>query len=428
MSADDSSPSNLLRRLTGGDRPATAVSQALAHANSNADGNVYLALDPDRAVAEAAALPTRFPDEANRPALYGVPASVKDCFGLAGFPTTCGSRFYAEHNGIAKVDSWMVEKLRTQGAVITGKTHLHQLAYGITGENAEYGDCVQPHSSTVLTGGSSSGAAASVQEGSAAVAIGTDTGGSIRVPAALCGLAGYRSSLGLGDWRGAAHLAQSFDTLGWIFRDLRDAPRLAHALLGVALQSFVPERSVRIGSVNQTFLYDCDSQVLAAFEAFQGELRSLKHSVEFFDAKAWSDSFDIFAPIQASEAAGVHAGYFGHFEPAIAERLAWGASILAPELDQLRERHEHFRRDFDRLFDGYDFLILPCAPVSFLRLGADHSAARMKILRYTTPASLAGTPVVAIPLDVGGVQLVGRHGRDAELVAFAAYLSDRLHR
>ena len=89
-----------------------------------------------------------------------------------------------------------MEQLRAAGAVIVGKTHLHPLAYGITGENPEFGDCVQPRDSGALTGGSSSGAAASVQEGSAVAAIGTDTGGSIRAPAALCGLAGYRATLG----------------------------------------------------------------------------------------------------------------------------------------------------------------------------------------------------------------------------------------
>ena len=134
--------------------------------------------------------------------------------------------FYRDRDGKATRDSWLVERLRASGAVIVGKTHLHPLAYGITGENPEYGDCAQPRDSGGLTGGSSSGAAASVQEGSAVVAIGTDTGGSVRAPAALCGLAGYRATLGRGNWRGGAHLAESFDTFGWLFRDLEDAPFL----------------------------------------------------------------------------------------------------------------------------------------------------------------------------------------------------------
>jgi Asp-tRNA(Asn)/Glu-tRNA(Gln) amidotransferase A subunit family amidase len=414
--------------LTGATNPVDLVSEALERANSNSSRNVYLAQDRAWTLAEAAALPIRFPDRAARPPLYGLPVSLKDCFDLSGFPTTCGSRFYAEHNGIATEDSWVAARLRSLGAVITGKTHLHQLAYGITGENADYGDCSQPRNPAWLTGGSSSGAAASVQEGSAVAAIGTDTGGSIRCPAALCGLAGYRSSVGLGDWRGAAHLAPSFDTLGWLFRDLRDAPLLANALLDVPLVTHSSKRKVRIGSVDSPFLTDADPEVVREFEAFKEALHGLEIHVESFDSSSWKDSFEIFAPIQASEAAAVHAGYFSHFGPAIAERLAWGASISTDDLQQLRSRHEGFRKSFDGLFERYDFLILPCAPVSSLAVGADHSEARGKILRYTSPASLAGTPVVAIPLKGAGVQLIGRHGNDAALVAFAAYVGEELQR
>src|SRR5271170_7704979 len=262
MSPPHARPSEIerLRKLllTGSSDPVSVASEALEHANSNSTKNVYLAQDRAWTVAEASALPQRFPDPAVRPPLYGLPVSLKDCFDLAGFPTTCGSRFYAEHNGVASEDSWVAERLRRQGAVITGKTHLHQLAYGITGENSDYGDCAQPRNPTWLTGGSSSGAAASVQEGSAMAAIGTDTGGSIRCPAALCGLAGYRSSIGLSDWRGAAHLAASFDTLGWLFRDLRDAPLLANALLDVPLVAHSAERTFRIGAVDSVFLYDAE--------------------------------------------------------------------------------------------------------------------------------------------------------------------------
>jgi Asp-tRNA(Asn)/Glu-tRNA(Gln) amidotransferase A subunit family amidase len=410
------------RLLHGNADPVEVANRALAQANRNADENVYLALDRDWTVAEAAALPGKFPDPAQRPALYGIPVSLKDCFDLAGFPTTCGSKFYAELNGAASADSWIAEKLRSQGAVITGKTHLHQLAYGITGENADYGDCAQPRSAAVLTGGSSSGAAASVQESSAAFAIGTDTGGSIRVPAALCGLAGYRSSLGLGDWRGGAHLAPSFDTIGWLFRDIRDAPFLAHAVLDLPLLEFQPDPPPRIGSVDDSFLHDCALPVRMAFEAFKAELKELGVSIGSLNTAPWANSFDVFSPIQAHEAAMLHAGHFEKFEPNIAERLNWGASISTEDLIELRAQHEQFRKGFDRLFDTYDFLVMPCAPVSFLLAGADHSAARKKTLRYTTPASLAGTPVVTLPLEGAGVQLIARHGSDPRLLAFAAWL------
>jgi Asp-tRNA(Asn)/Glu-tRNA(Gln) amidotransferase A subunit family amidase len=405
--------------------PSIAAQEAFAHANSNAGKNVYLAMDQERTLAEARALPTRFPQPAQRPLLYGVPIGVKDCFDVAGYPTTCGSRFYAEKNGIARTDSTVAARLREAGAVIMGKTHLHQLAYGITGQNSEYGDCVQPRDATLMTGGSSSGSAASVQEGSAVAAIGTDTGGSIRVPAALCGLAGYRSTLGLGGeqtWDGGVHLAVSFDTIGWLFRDLRDGPALGAALFGLPIVE-APQRP-SVLAVGDSFLHDCEPAVLKVYRDWQEKLRRNGADISTFDPDVWADSREIFLSIQGHEASELHRGNFEHFEKPIAERLAWGAAISASEVADLRHRHEAFRQHIDHLFQEFDFLILPCAPMSALAAGVDHSATRPKILRYTTPASLAGTPVVALTAPGGGVQLIGARGSDASLLAFAARLGE----
>src|SRR5580698_500246 len=274
----------------GSTTPSQLAETALANSNRNAGHNTYIWQDPTWTRAEAARTEVaRFesiphssggPFGDGRPALWGLPISVKDCFDLAGSPTSCGIHFYRDLNGIAARDSWLVEQLRAAGAVITGKTHLHPLAYGITGENPEYGDCTQPRDSGALTGGSSSGAAASVQEGSAVAAIGTDTGGSVRAPAALCGLAGYRATLGRGNWRGGAHLAESFDTMGWLFRDLQDAPFLAApyfaapylaAPLAPAQSAPAPSSPVRrftsFAYVADSFLHDCEPEVVASFRS-----------------------------------------------------------------------------------------------------------------------------------------------------------------
>ncbi|MGB8260522.1 MAG: amidase family protein, partial [Terracidiphilus sp.] len=195
-----------LRRLrmalaAGAVSAAELVAVALDRSNRNAGRNTYLWQHAEWTLAEARraeAMPrcAGGPFGDGRPALWGVPVSLKDCFDLAGAPTSCGVRFYRDLNGPASQDSWLARRLRAQGAVIVGKTHLHPLAYGITGENPEFGDCLQPGNPGALTGGSSSGAAASVLEGSAVAAVGTDTGGSVRAPAALCRLAGYRATLG----------------------------------------------------------------------------------------------------------------------------------------------------------------------------------------------------------------------------------------
>ena len=393
------------------------VTQSAARANSNAGKNTYLEIQD--ACEQARQLPRRFPDPAHRPLLYGVPVSLKDCFDLAGTVTTAGSRYYAMTNPPAPEDSWVAERLRNAGAVIMGKTNMQELAYGITGENPWFGDCRQPDDAALLTGGSSSGAAASVQEGSALAAIGTDTGGSIRVPAALCGLAGYRASPGLGDWRGGWHLALSFDTIGWLFRDLRDGPLLAAALFGIDDAPHLPP-TVRIGIPTEEFLADCDATVASRWVAWRQTLAAAGHSLQEFATDWWENCFTIFSNIQASEAAALHRGHYDAFEPAIRDRLEWGASLTEPTITRFRAEHSAFRLRMDELLARFDYLLLPCTPVSRLIAGADQSKTRPRILRYTVPVSLACFPVAVLP---GGMQLVGPRGSDAQLLSFASKLS-----
>ena len=419
--------------------PPTITIRFAANANSNASHNTYLGSYSTEALHRAERLPRIFPEKPPRPffpdkptrsPLYGIPISIKDCFDIAGTVTTCGSRFYAQHNPPATKNSWVAQRLLDCGAILTGKTHLHQLAYGVTGENPDYGDCFQPRDATLLTGGSSSGAAASVQEGSALAAIGTDTGGSIRIPSALCGLAGYRTShrIAHGEerWTGGYHLAQSFDTIGVIFRDLRHAPTLASAIFDIAPTP--PQTTMRIGYAADDFLHDCEPNVLAAFEAWKQHLAH--HGAKLAPAATtfWADAPAIYSPIVASEAATIHRGHFQHFDPVIVERLVYGASIPAAEMQNLRARLQNFRLQMSVLFETFDFLIAPCAPVSKLRAGHDHTDSRKAILRYTTPASLAGLPAITLPGEhlgapMGtGVQLLAAPLQDASLLAFAANL------
>ncbi len=410
----------------GGWKPL--VSQALLQANSNAGRNTYLSLDKP-SIADQVEILSRS-DTIPAPALFGVPVSIKDCFDLRGFRTSCGSKFYANSNAPAPDDSWVAAQVRQAGGVIVGKTHMQQLAYGITGENVDFGDCVQPRDASLLTGGSSSGAAASVQEGSALVAIGTDTGGSIRVPAALCGLAGFRSSLGTSSWQGGVHLAPSFDTLGLLFRDLRDGPELARNLLGIHPATPDPRSlTPRIAIVAEDFLYDCDDQVRAAFTHQLEQLRETGAQLNVIQTEFWADSLEIFAAIQAHEAAAIQrrklAGQadFSVFEPQIADRLTWGESLSPTYIAEMRVRHHAFRASMDAMLTQFDFLMLPCAPMHQLKAGADHSKTRQQILRYSTPVSLAGMPVATLPHPAGaGMQLIAARGRDAELLAYAASL------
>lgn len=416
-----------LRPALANDRlqPVELAEQALARSNRNAGRNTYLWRDAAWTRAEAAraaSMPrsAEGPFGDGRAALWGLPVSVKDCFDLAAAPTSCGVHFYRDLNGNAAHDSWLVQQLRAAGAVIVGKTHLHPLAYGITGENPEFGDCVQPGDPGALTGGSSSGAAASVLEGSAVAAIGTDTGGSVRVPAILCGLAGYRATLGRGDWRGGAHLAESFDTMGWLFRDLEDAPLLAAPF---APDMPPPAKAFqRFAYVADSFLHDCEPAVVESLRGTVRELESLGFEGQPIDPGWWQGCMEIFAPIQAWEASRLHAGHYDRFQQPIRERLAWGASLTSQELAELRIRLSGFRARMNELFATHQLLLMPCAPVARLAAGADHSQTRARLLRYTTPVSLAGAPAIAIPCLAGGMQLAAAPHSDESLLSLAAQL------
>jgi aspartyl-tRNA(Asn)/glutamyl-tRNA(Gln) amidotransferase subunit A len=261
---------------------------------------------------------------------------------------------------------------------------------------------------------------ASVQEGSAAIAIGTDTGGSIRVPAALGGLAGYRASLGRGDWRGGAHLAQSFDTLGCIFADLADAPIMA--ALFADDPAVGPRALSRFGVVEDGFSHDCEPEILEVLRATVGRLEALGLKGSRVDAGWWAEAMEIFAPIQAWEAARLHAGHFDRFERTIRERLEWGAGIGEAEIAGLRGRHGKFRDRMDELLAVHELLLLPAAPVARLAAGADHSRTRMRLLRYTAPFSVAGVPVVTVPGAAGGVQMAAARNCDEALLGLAARL------
>jgi Asp-tRNA(Asn)/Glu-tRNA(Gln) amidotransferase A subunit family amidase len=432
----------LTRALATGTTTPTEVAASVArNANTNASHNTYIHFDLaalDRQVEHLSHLPPADP----KPTLFAIPISLKDCFDLAGTVTTCGAKFYADHSPPATEDSAMAARLHASGAIITGKTHLHPLAYGITGQNPYYRDCLQPRDSSRLTGGSSSGAAASVQEGSALAAIGTDTGGSIRVPAALCGLAGYRASHGLayapgpwpasprGLWEGASHLAPAFDTPGILLRDPRDAAPLAHVLFGVP---FAPAPTApRIGCVDAAFLSDCEPDVLAAFQAWRQQIEQTGGTVTEFDTAFLTGAQEAFAGIQAHEAAALHAGHFDEFESAIAQRLHWGASLTNEDLAPFEQRRTAIRAAVATLFTRFDFLMLPCAPVSRLVAADDQSSVRHRILRYTTPFSLAAVPVFALPGEIigaplgTGVQIAAPPAADPTLLAYAASLAQSL--
>jgi Asp-tRNA(Asn)/Glu-tRNA(Gln) amidotransferase A subunit family amidase len=393
------------------------ATMALEQSNSSPAKNTYLSID-EADIERQLSASSPVADKAQL--LTGIPISVKDCFDVRGYRTSVGSKYYFDASDIKTQDSELVQRLRDAGATITGKSHLQQLAYGLTGESSDFGNCVQFDRPNLLTGGSSSGAAASVLEGSAMAAIGTDTGGSIRFPSSLCSLFGYRASLGVGSWVGGFHLAESFDTIGFLFRHLKDAQLLGEAILDIPNEPDAGE-PVRIGLPDPTFYSDAEPKIIAGLHKWQEHFSECEFGT--FAGSVFAESLDIFRPIQAHEAAGYHAGHFDEFEKPIADRLRWGSSLPEDEIKELRRRRLAFNQRIGALFEQFDFLLLPAAPVSSLENGADHAPIRERVLRYTTPGSVAGLPCLALPNETGGCQLLAPSGADAKLLAFASRLA-----
>lgn len=422
----------LHRRLQDGELTANALlAAALAAAGEFPATPMFLWRDDDAARERARQLDVR---RAFARPLAGLPVSVKDLFDLAGAPTTCGSPFYAATRPLPEADAGYVARWRRAHVNFVGKTHLNEFAYGITGENKWFGNCTIPGFPDRLTGGSSSGAAASVRAGAACLALGTDTGGSLRVPAALGGLVSFRQSLGFAEWENSFPLAHSFDTAGWLQRHLGDVAFVAQALHPeIAYQPLTETPQVRL--LNGPWLAACEAEVFAAFKAFGAALAEAGCSVTPTEAVGLEGGRDLFVPIQAHEAADIHAPFLpehaAQYDPAILERLKMGTGISVPRYTELQGLRLKFVEErISPLFVGADFLIAPASATPRLLAREDQSATRPRLLTLTTPASLAGLPVLTIPWlpngDPGfGFQVLAPRGQDARLWALAEWLSER---
>ncbi len=421
--------------ITKGDvSPSEIAGDVVRCASEIRGSNCWQHFDPDDVLGQGRRQTTEAIDgDASR--LRGIPVSVKDLFDVAAQPTTCGSRFFGAGEPGPENDAAFVRLWREHGALLAGKTHLNEFAYGITGENPWFGDCTIPGRPDRLTGGSSSGAAASVSGGAACIGLGTDTGGSLRVPAALCGLVSFRSRDWFPDHRGTFPLARSFDTLGWLNRHLDDVGFVAAALFGDAMKPSVGSTFPTLVFPEGPLLEGCDTDIVSALKAFRELLREVGAPVVSCAADGWEEALDLFAPVQANEAFAVHRSRFrsdpDQYSPAVRARLQWGAQITEAEVAGLHERIGRLVSRMAGAFEEGPLLVVPAASVSCLRSGDDHGATRSRLLRLTTPASLGCWPVLTIPWRPAGeatgvgFQIIARREDEHRLVAFAGLLAAR---
>ena len=368
--------------------------------------------------------------------LHGVPVSIKDLIDIAGVPTTAASRVPAGPPPAA--DAPVVARLRAAGAVLIGKCNLHEFAFGTTGEDSAFGPARHPLDPGRSPGGSSSGSAVSVAAGMAWASIGTDTGGSVRIPAAACGLVGLKPTFGEAPCDGVVPLAPSLDHVGPLARCVADARLVLRAMRPAA-----PARSAtcepvtrRLGCPRPFFLDQLDAGVREVFEQAVGRLRDAGWDVRDAPIRHAEDTPAVCLHLLLPEAAAAHAHgldhHAGRYCTDVRLRLELGRYVMAEDYVRARRGRAVLAEAVDAALTGRDALVLPALAMPAPRLGAgavdiDGRAEPLRplMLRLTQLFNATGHPAVSIPcgLTAGGLpcglQLVGRRNRTDHLLDVA---------
>ncbi|WP_421847708.1 AtzE family amidohydrolase [Novosphingobium sp.] len=414
----------------GRESAVSVAAAALAALRADSHGAVTRLL-AERAMAEAAEVDARIARGEDPGLLAGVPYAVKDLFDVAGLPTTAGSAARAK-GPAARVDAEAVQRLQAQGAVLCATLNMDAFAYGFATVNADYGTTRNPHGATRLAGGSSGGSAAAVAAGLVPLALGSDTNGSVRVPASLCGLYGLRPARGDLPLAGAFPFAESFDEIGPFAASLADLTLVWDVLRGGApLPSRAAPRIARLGG---RFRENADPAQLAAIDAIAPEAPL----IELPDVpRARSAAF----VITAYEGGHLHREALSadpfFYDPAVRDRLIAGA--LLP--DALYRKALAFRADYiaqiEALVADHDVLLAPSAPCTapliadpMILIDGEMSPARANLGIHTQPITFTALPVLAMPLKRPGqlplgLQLIGKPGREGALLRLAAELENR---
>jgi aspartyl-tRNA(Asn)/glutamyl-tRNA(Gln) amidotransferase subunit A len=374
----------------------------------------------------------------DRGPLHGVPISVKDLFDVAGTPTTAASRVRDGH--IASADAPSIRRVREAGAVIIGKTNLHEFAFGTTNDDSAYGPARNPHDPARSPGGSSGGSAASVAAGLALASIGSDTGGSIRIPAAACGIVGLKPTFGEVSLDGAIPLSRALDHAGPLVLSVADAALMFGALSGGQVSKPLapqPIAELRFAVLREYFCDVLDDEVRARFDEAIDSIRAAGATV----TERRIDHAPLTAPaymhITFGDAAAYHAATIEAvphlYTQGVRQRLELARYVLAEDYVRALDIREALKREVDAALEGETTLVLPTLPIPAPTIGAssvdirgESQPVRALMLRLTQLFNLTGHPAISIPCgrtSAGlpcGLQLVGATGRSKDLLAVAS--------
>jgi amidase len=361
--------------------------------------------------------------------LRGLTFAAKDVFDIAGHRTGNGNPVWLETHPPAARTASVVERLLAAGAKMVGKTQTDELAYSLNGENVHYGTPINPRAPGRIPGGSSSGSAAAVAGGLVDFALGTDCGGSVRLPASYCGIYGIRTSHGLVPIDGVVDLAASFDTVGWFARDAQTMRRVGDVMLPAG-PALMPKRLL-IAADAFAFAGDGITATLAAAVAQLKSAFPDYRSVEVYTGEpaAWPEIFRI---LQGDEIRRRHSAWIDannpRFGPGIVERFRWTRTIDPADVERMRSQREAMAAHMDALLGDDALLCLPTAPGIAPKLATpapELEAFRARAFALLSIAGLARLPQISLPLGTMadcplGISLIAPRGSDRGLLATLA--------
>jgi aspartyl-tRNA(Asn)/glutamyl-tRNA(Gln) amidotransferase subunit A len=407
--------------------PREAAEWYLERIDSRRELNAYISVRAEEALAEAAT--------EQAPPLYGAPVAVKDVIDVAGSRTTAASAILRDH--VPSRDAEVVARLRAAGGIVLGKLNLHEFAYGALTTSPHFGPALNPWAPDRVCGGSSGGSGAAAAADLAAATLGTDTGGSIRIPSAFCGVTGLRPSIGLVSNRGVFPVSWTFDTVGPMARSAEDCALLLDAIAGTRTEVGGGVEGLRIGVVEE-LLAQSEPAVAAATETALAMLGSLGARIDRAEVPLLAEAGTIQQLVMLPEATNVHL-------PWLRSRLAdYGADVRARLLSglflpptgyvtglRLRRR---FCESLRGVLERFDLLAAPEMPIVAPRLGEETVTVRgqempyrLSLIPFNSPWSLAGLPALSLPcgfvdgLPVGTALVGRRHGDGTVLRAAHAF-------
>jgi len=438
------------RRVSSVELTTAALARIDRH---NPSLKAFITVTPEQALEQARQADSERAAGQDRGPLHGIPVAVKDLFFTRGVRTTAGSKVY--ENFVPDYNAAVVDKLLSAGAVTLGKLNMHEMAYGITSANPHYGAVANPWNAAHSPGGSSGGSGTAVAVGMVYAAMGSDTGGSIRIPASFCGVVGLKPTYGRVSRYGALPLGYSLDHMGPIAGTVRDAAVILNAIAGYdhrdptssrrPLVDFVPEEGVSVRGLRigfpQNFFFEClDPEVESAVRGAIARAESMGAQVKPVmvpDIAALNAVSRMILLAEASAVAEPFLGRQDQFGPDVLALFNQGRLIPATDYVNAQRLRRKLREEFNRLWTDVDCLVTPTTPntaprigETTVRLAGRDEDVRLAATRLVRGINALGLPAVSLPCGLGpdglpiGLQIIGPAFDEAVILRIAAALED----